>query len=184
MAKDMTPHEEQQGTSAIFVWSTIVAVAAAVGLMVWFFVPGFSRSGDPNVAANGQRSNETQGMSVTAQVTKPVQTTPPRSDDPTTVGRNERLTGSSSAEVNLTPDQIGALKTYVDQHGEERVQSANFTMTVGAAVPGSAQLRDIPAGLAKSLPNFKSDRYIVVGDQFVIVEKRTRRIVAIVPVPA
>ena len=79
MAKDMTPHEEQQGTSAIFVWSTIVAVAAAVGLMVWFFVPGFSRSGDPKVAANGQRSNETQGMSVTAQVTKPVPTTTPRS---------------------------------------------------------------------------------------------------------
>jgi hypothetical protein len=57
-------------------------------------------------------------------------------------------------------------------------------MTVGAAVPGNTQLRDIPPQLAKSLPNFKNDQYLVVGDQFIIVEKQTRRIVAIVPVAA
>lgn len=184
MVKDMTPREEQQGTRTVFVWSTIVVIAAAVGLMVWFFVPGFSQPGTPNLAANGSKSNETQGSSVTAQVTKPVPTATPRATDPATVGRNERLTGSASPDVNLTPDQIGALKNYINQHGDERAQSANFTITVGAAVPGSAQLRDIPAQLAKSLPNFKSDQYIVVGDQFIIVEKQTRRIVAIVPVPA
>ncbi|MGN6570394.1 MAG: DUF1236 domain-containing protein [Pseudolabrys sp.] len=182
MVKDMTPREEQQGTSAMFVWSTIVLVAAAVGLMVWFFVPGFSQTNEPNIAANGQRSNETQGMSVTAQVTKPTSTSSPHSTDPSTVGRNERLTGSATPNVDLTPDQVGALKAYVNQHGDERVDSANFTMTVGAAVPGNARLRDIPAQLAKSLSNFQNDQYIVVGSQFIIVEKQTRRIVAIVPV--
>jgi len=184
MVKDMTQREEQQGTSTLFMWSAVVVIAVAIGLGVWFFVPGFSQSDKPNVAANGQRSNETQGMSATAQVTSPVPTTTPRATDPATVGRNERLTGSSSADVNLTPDQIGALKSYVNQHGDERVDSANFTMTVGAAVPGNTQLRDMPAQLSKSLPNFQNDQYIVVGSQFIIVEKKTRRIVAIVPVPA
>ena len=109
MVKDMTPREEQQGTRTVFVWSTIVVIAAAVGLMVWFFVPGFSQPGTPNLAANGSKSDETQGSSVTAQVTKPVPTTTPRSTDPTTVGRNERLTGSATPDVNLTPDQIHQL---------------------------------------------------------------------------
>ena len=184
MVKNMTRGEEQHGTSTIFVWSTIVVAAVAVGLTVWFFMPGFSQPGSPNVAANGQRSNETQGMSVTAQVTKPVPTTEPRSTDPSTVGRKERITGSASSEVGLTPDQIAALKNYVSGHSNERVQSADFTMTVGAAVPDKTQLRDMPAQLDKSLPNFKDDQYILVGDQFIIVEKPTRRIVAIVPVPA
>ena len=184
MVKDMTPREEQQGTSSLFVWSTIVAIAFAVGLGVWFFMPGFNQSGELNQAANGSMSNQTQGSSVTAQVTKPVPTTDARSTDPTTAGRNERLEGSSSAKVDLTPDQLRAVKSYVAQHRDERVQPANFTMTVGAAVPGSAQLRDIPPQLAKSLPNFQNDQYGVIGDQFIIVEKQTRRIVAIVPVPA
>jgi hypothetical protein len=184
MVKDMTQREEQRGTSTVFVWSTIVVIAAAVGLAAWFFVSGYNTSDKLNASANGPRSNETQGMSVTAEVTKPQPTTSPRSADPATVGRNERLTGSATADVNLTPDQIAALKSYVSQHGDERVQSANFTMTVGAAVPGNAQLRDMPAQLGRSLPNFQNDQYIVVGDQFIVVEKKTRRIVAIVPVPA
>jgi len=184
MVKDMTPREEQRGTGALYVWSTIVAVAAGIGLLVWLFVPGFSPSGKPNVAANGPLSNETQGMSVTAQMTTPDPTTTPRSTDSTTVGRNERLTGSSTADVNLTPDQIGAVKSYVAQHGDERRDTANFALTVGAAVPAGAGLHDIPPQLAKSLPSFKDDKYLVVGGQFIVVEKKTRRIVAVVPVPA
>src|SRR3569832_2139677 len=120
MVKDMTPREEQQGTGVLFVWSTIAGIAVAVGLVVWFFMPGFSQSDTSNLATNGAKSNETQGSSVTAQVTKPVPTTTPRSTDPSTVGRNERLTASSSG--TLTDDQISALKSYVDQHGGERIR--------------------------------------------------------------
>ena len=184
MVKDMTPREEQRGTGPVYVWSTIVAIAIGVGLLVWFFVPGFSQSGKPNVAANGPLSNETQGMSVTAQMTKPDPTITPRSTDSTAVARNEKITASATSQVNLTPDQIGAVKSYVTQHGNQQRETVNFTLTVGAAVPAGTRLNDIPPQLAKSLPSFKDDQYIVVGDQFVVVEKKTRRIVAIVPVPA
>ena len=39
-------------------------------------------------------------------------------------------------------------------------------------------------GVAWDIGVFKNDQYLVVGDQFIIVEKQTRRIVAIVPVAA
>src|SRR5579875_3684430 len=116
MVKDLTPREEQRGTSTMFVWTSIVVIAVGIGLLVWFFVPGFSQSNQPNLAANGPRSNQTEGSSVTAQVTKPLPTTEPRSTAPSTVSRNEQLTGSATSKVDLTPDQINAIKNYVGQH--------------------------------------------------------------------
>jgi hypothetical protein len=184
MVKDMTPREEQRGTGAMFVWTSVVVIAIGVGLLVWFFVPGFNRSNTPNLAANGPRSNETQGMSVTAQQTKPLPLTSPRTTDPATVGRNETLTVTATPNVDLSADQVNAIKSYVAQHGDQRVSSVNFTMTAGAAVPQSAPLHAIPPQLGRTLSSFKDDQYILVGNQFLIVEKDTRRIVAIVPVPA
>ncbi len=46
---------------------------------------------------------------------------------------------------------------------------------------GSVQLHDIPDKLSGTLPSYRGDQYFVVPHQFVIVEKKTRRIVAIVP---
>lgn len=184
MVKDMTPREEQRGTGAMFVWTSVVVIAIGVGLLVWFFVPGFSQSNKPNLAANGARSNETKGMSVAAQQTQPLPLTTPQSTAPATVGRNEKLTASATPNVDLTPDQVNAIKSYVAQHGDQRVNNVNFTMTVGAAVPQSAPLHAIPPQLGRALSSFQNDQYIVVGNQFLIVEKDTRRIVAIVPVPA
>ena len=184
MVKDVTPREEQRGTGAVFVWVAVVVIAIGIGMVVWFFVPGFNQANSPNLAANGPRSNETQGMSVTAEQTQPLPQISPRSTDPATVGRNENLTASATPEVKLSADQVDAIKAYTAQHGDQRVDSVNFTMTVGAAVPQSAPLHPIPPQLGRSLSSFKGDQYILVGSQFLIVEKDTRRIVAIVPVPA
>jgi len=184
MVKDITRREEQGGTGAMFVWAAVVAVAVGIGLLVWFFVPGFSTPNQLNEAVNGPRSNQTQGVSVAAQKTEPLPTASPRATDPDTVGRKEELTGSATADVTLSPAQVDAIKSYAAQHTDERVQSVNYTMTVGAAVPQSARLYDMPPQLGKVLPSFRKDQFVLVGDQFVIVEKSTRRIVAIVPVPA
>jgi hypothetical protein len=184
MVKDMTPREEQRGTRAIFVWASVVGVAAGIGLLVWFFVPGFRSSSLPNQAANGSRSNQTEGASVAAHMTKPLPGTAPtpRGTDGSTAGRNEQLIGSATAKLNLSPDQVHAIKSYVAQHADQRVDSVSFTMTVGAAVPRDAPLHDMPPPLGQHLQSFSGDQYLIVRNQFIVVEKNTRRIVAIVPV--
>jgi hypothetical protein len=58
----------------------------------------------------------------------------------------------------------------------------NFSIVVGGAVPDSAKLTDMPQQVAQALPNYASDQFFVVNNQFVVVERQTRRIVAIVPV--
>jgi hypothetical protein len=184
MVKDMTPREEQRGTSAVFIGGSAVAIAAGIALLVWFFVPGFSSSNLPNQAANGPRSSQSQGVSVAAQNKEPLPTTSPRSNAPDVVGRKEELTGSAVSDLNMTPDQVNVIRTYAAQHADQRLSSVNYTMTVGAQVPESAKLYDMPAQLGDALPSFKNDQYVLVGNQFIIVEKNTHRIVAIVPVPA
>ncbi len=45
------------------------------------------------------------------------------------------------------------------------------------------KLRDVPPQLAQALPGYAKDQYFIVDNQFVVVEKQTRRIVAILPTP-
>jgi hypothetical protein len=153
-------------------------------LLVWFFVPGFSSSNVPNQAANGERSNQVKGASLAAQRTEPIPEMAPRSTDSGTVGRKEELVGSAVNDLHMTPDQVNAIKSFAAKHADQRVQSVDYTMTVGAAVPLSAKLHAVPPQLGQALPSFKDDQYVIVGNQFIIVEKNTRRIVAIVPAPA
>jgi hypothetical protein len=40
MVKDMIPLEERRGTSALFVWSSVVVVAAGIGFAILLFCAG------------------------------------------------------------------------------------------------------------------------------------------------
>lgn len=60
----------------------------------------------------------------------------------------------------------------------------DLTIAVGAAVPQKIALNDVPTSLADKLSAYSGDQYFLVANQFVIVERSTRRIVAIVPVAA
>ena len=182
MANNLSRREEQRGTRSVFIWTAAIAVAVGIGLVAWFFVPGFSTPNQPQNA--GIRTDQTKGVSVAAQQTEPLKVTSPRSTDSYTVGRAEDLTASAKPEVNMTQQQVSAIEAFVSQRSGDRVQGANFSIAIGAAVPESARLQDIPPQLGQHLPSFKNDQYLIVGNQFVIVEKQTRRIVAIVPVPA
>jgi hypothetical protein len=57
----------------------------------------------------------------------------------------------------------------------------NFSIAVGGAVPEQVKLADFPRQLAQAMPDYAKDQYVVVNNQFVVVERQTRRIVAIVP---
>jgi hypothetical protein len=182
MPNDLLRREEQRGTRSIFVWTAAIAIAVGIGLLAWFFVPEFSAPNGPKNA--GIRSDQTKGISSAAQQTEPLRATSPRSTESYTVGRAEDLTATAKPELNMTQQQVSAIETFASQHSGERTQGGNFSIAVGAAVPESAHVQDIPPQLGQSLPSFKNDQYLIIGNQFLIIEKQTRRIVAIVPVPA
>ncbi len=78
--------------------------------------------------------------------------------------------------------QRGAINTYFSRRPELRRDSVDFSIAIGAAVPRQAQLQRIPTELSGVIPEYADDSYILVGDQMVVVEFPSRRIVvAIVP---
>jgi hypothetical protein len=63
-------------------------------------------------------------------------------------------------------------------------EESEFPISIGAAVPRQARLNDIPPELSETLGGYNGDKFLVMRDQFVIVDSQVRRVVAIVPLGA
>ena len=57
---------------------------------------------------------------------------------------------------------------------------ARFSMTVGEAVPQAIHLNRLPARVIEFAPQYRGYEYILVGDEILIVDPRTHRIVAVI----
>ncbi len=178
----MPQQEQRRGTGWMFAGAAVIALVVGVGLLAWFFVPGLGTSPGPENA--GQLSDQMVGASVASQQTKPLKVESPNSTGPYTVGRNEDIQQTAKGNLqSFRPAQVQAIKSYAAAHAQDGTQQVNFSIVVGGAVPASAKLNDIPQQLAQALPTYAGDQYLIANNQFVVVEKQTRRIVAIVPVP-
>jgi hypothetical protein len=175
----MSRREEQRGTGWMFAGAAAIAIVAGVGLMAWFFVPNLGVAEKPNNA--GILSNQTVGMS-TASKQEPLPTTSPRSTDPDTVERNQAINATGTGDLRgLSQQQVQAIQQFAANNAQQGAQQVNFSIAVGGAVPQQVKLADFPPQLAQSLPQYAKDQYFIVNNQFVVVERQTRRIVAIVP---
>lgn len=152
----------------------LVLVVVVVLVGVWVWMPAFK----PATSGSGVRTLQNQGESVAGTTTKPSPYAQYNAGDSTTLGRDHAISATAQPQLNLAPKQVQAIRNYAAQ---QQPQTADFTITVGAAVPKQVQLHDMPAQLQKVVPAAQSDQYILVPHHFVIVEKQTRRIVAIVP---
>jgi hypothetical protein len=58
---------------------------------------------------------------------------------------------------------------------------AKFSVTVGEAVPQTVHLNRLPARVIEFAPQYRGYEYVLVGDEILIVDPRTHRIVAVIP---
>lgn len=61
------------------------------------------------------------------------------------------------------------------------MQSANFSLVIGTAVPQDVPLQKLPPEMSSATGGYQGDDYVLVGDQLVIVDPSARRVVALVP---
>jgi hypothetical protein len=89
--------------------------------------------------------------------------------------------GAGKAEVNLTADQRSRIRqTVIKETNAPRVSNVNFKLTVGTVVPKTVRVVPVPATIVEIQPAWRGFLYFLVGDQVVIVEPGTLRIVAII----
>lgn len=79
-----------------------------------------------------------------------------------------------SQDVVIAPEQETAIREYVVKQKTQSVQlPSDAQVTIGATLPDTIELHSI------DVPDVKY-RYVVVGDQTVLVEPETRKIVRII----
>jgi len=178
MTKYISQQEERRGTRRIMFGAAVVAVFACIGVLVWVWLPSFHHSARLT-NATGVRTDQAQGSSVAAKTTNPPKLAAHDVVNPPYVGRAHQIESTAKSGLDLKPQQVDAIKSYAAT--QQRLDTVNFPIAVGAAVPTSLKLRDMPANLSNALPAYEDDQFFLVPHQFVIVEKKTRRIVAIVP---
>jgi len=100
-----------------------------------------------------------------------------RNEDRTTTG-----VGRSGASVNFSEEQRTRIRgVIVKERSAPRVNSVDFSLSIGTPIPRSVRLVAVPAPLIEIEPRWRGFDYFLVGDEIVIVDPRNMEIVAVVP---
>jgi Protein of unknown function (DUF1236) len=100
-------------------------------------------------------------------------------------GANENRGGGSTTNVNvnLTTEQRTKIHSIiVADRSAPRVAHVDFSINVGTVVPrGKVKLVALPSTIIEIEPSWRGFEYFLVGDQIVVVDPATLRIVAVLP---
>lgn len=185
LESNMSQDEERRGTRRFMLGGAVVAVVAFAGALVWLFaiVPysglaGHSR-GPP--AATGTLANQGGGQSTTAKNDLVMPETSATGGGSRNSSGEAAQIDKGAAPLNLTAAQRQQVSAYFAGNNGNRIQQADFALSIGAAVPNQVTLQKLPQKIASTMGGYQGDDYVIVGSQLVIVDAGARRVVAIVP---
>jgi hypothetical protein len=102
---------------------------------------------------------------------------PPNSRMVPTAARDETKSGPPAA---LSTEQHAKIRDTLRIEKSERLTSVPFSTKVGEAIPGTVHLYVLPVSIMEYAPQYRGYEYILVGDEILIVDPRTLRIVAVI----
>jgi len=98
--------------------------------------------------------------------------------------RNASGGSQTNAHANLSADQRTRIRaTVLAQPQAPKISrnEVNFNIRVGTVVPRTVTVAPLPAAVVEIHPAWRGYSYILVGDEIVILEPASLRIVAIIP---
>jgi hypothetical protein len=98
-------------------------------------------------------------------------------------GAAQNRGNSTNVNVNLTSEQRTKIHSIiVADRSAPRVAHADFDVRVGTVVPREkVKLAPLPSTIVEIQPAWRGYEYFLVGDEIVVVDPATLRIVAVVP---
>jgi hypothetical protein len=100
-----------------------------------------------------------------------------RTAEPNAPARKE---SKSSASAPMSREQNVKLRETLKGEKSERLSGVKFSISIGDAVPESVHFYRLPERIAEYAPQYRDFDYILVGDDILIVDPRTHRIVAVI----
>ncbi|WP_170146046.1 DUF1236 domain-containing protein [Rhodoplanes elegans] len=179
---DDPTRQDRRGTRQLMMAAAALAIVLGIGVIVWMVLPGYDRH-QSSRDATGPRFNQDAGTSTVGRSPAPPDAAAAPPDD-IAVGRNQGISATAQNRVDVTPEQQQALQTFAQANAGQRVDQVAFTVAVGVAVPRQVGLQDMTAELAAAFPEYRDAQYLLMPGKVVVVERETRRVVAILPTTA
>jgi hypothetical protein len=101
-------------------------------------------------------------------------------DTPKQQQRMGQDASKDTQRVRLTSAQRTAILKAVSADKERVKAPANFKAAVGAQVPSTVELRDLPDTVVADAPEIRNYKYTMVQNQVVLVDPSTMRVVEII----
>jgi hypothetical protein len=87
---------------------------------------------------------------------------------------------NTSKPINIDDAQRATLRAIFASGHPPTVERPNFELMIGASVAEQTPLADLPPEVPKALNGFSGDKYVIAGDELVIVDQHSRRVAAII----
>lgn len=87
----------------------------------------------------------------------------------------------NSGAIALNAQQSTRVSAAIRSQNVRPLTNVNFSVSVGTVVPASVRLSPLPAAIVEIAPQFRGHSFVLVRDQIVIIEPRTKKIVALMP---
>jgi hypothetical protein len=94
-----------------------------------------------------------------------------------TAAKDETKPGAPAA---LSTEQHAKIRDTLRGGKAERLTNVPFSTTVGEVIPGTVHRYGLPVSVLEYAPQYRDYEYILVGDEILIVDPRTLRIVAVI----
>ncbi len=88
--------------------------------------------------------------------------------------------GAASTSASLTGEQRSKITASLKQQNPPRMNKANFSISIGTAIPRDIRLSPLPATVVDVYPVWRGYEYVMVEDEILIIDPATMRIVAII----
>jgi hypothetical protein len=110
----------------------------------------------------------------------------PAVSKPDTAGQGSMAKDDSKSDAKsgtpaaLSTEQHTKIRDTLRGGQAERLTNVQFSTSVGEMIPGTVHLYVLPVSIVEDAPQYRGYEYILVGDEILIVNPRTMRIVAVI----
>jgi hypothetical protein len=163
--------QERRITRQLMMWGWLGLLVVLFAVLVWITAP------TPPSPSNGMLANQGSGESQAGKNNNVM----PRQKSTVPSGQNAAQIEQTETPLKLSEPQRQQIRQYFASKPGQRMQGANFSLAVGAAVPQDVPLQKLPPEILSAMGGYQGNDYVLVGDQLVIVDPTAHRVVALVP---